>query len=55
MITLLYNKVMILLLWIMTDLRRIMNLIVIYQGEININYDDTSTYYLSRAKQFSNI
>ena len=33
-----------------------MNLIVIYQEEeININYDDTSTYYLSRAKQFSNI
>ena len=35
---------MILLSWIMTDLRRIMNLIVIYQEEeININYDDTST------------
>lgn len=50
-ITLLYNKVMVLLSWIMTDLRRIMNLIVIYQEEeITINYDDTGTYYFSSAK-----
>ena len=44
-------KVMVLLSWIMTDLRRIMNLIVIYQEvEINTNYDDTGTYYFSSSK-----
>jgi hypothetical protein len=45
-IILLYNKVMVLLSWIMTDLRRIINLIVANKEEaVSINYDGMALFY----------
>jgi hypothetical protein len=48
-IIILYNKGIVVLSWTMTDIKRIMNLIVINQEEaISVNYDSPDTYYFNK-------